>query len=47
MVLYADDTSIIITYTNNTNYETNLNQNFKDINVWFNVNLLNLNFNKT
>jgi hypothetical protein len=47
MVLYADDTSIIITDTNNVNFETNLNQTFKDINTWFNVNLLTLNLNKT
>jgi hypothetical protein len=47
MVLYADNTSIIITDMNKTNYETNLNQTFKDINMRFNVNLLNLNFNKT
>jgi hypothetical protein len=47
MVLYADDTSIIITDTNNLNFKTNLNQTFKDINIWFNANLLTLNFNKT
>jgi hypothetical protein len=47
MVLYADDTSIIITDTNKTNFETNINQTFKDINVWYNVNSLNLNFRKT
>jgi hypothetical protein len=40
MVLYDDETSIIITDTNNVNFETNLNQTFKDINTWFNVNLL-------
>jgi hypothetical protein len=47
MVLYADDTSIIITDTNNLNFETNLNQTLKDINIWLNDNLLTLNFNKT
>jgi hypothetical protein len=47
MVLYADDTSIIITDTNNTNFKISLNQTFKDINTWFNVNFLTLNFNKT
>jgi hypothetical protein len=46
MILYADYTSIIITDTNNLNYEINLNQTFKDIITWFNVNLLTLNFNK-
>jgi hypothetical protein len=29
------------------NFKISLNQTFKDINTWFNVNLLNLNFNKT
>jgi hypothetical protein len=47
MVLYADDTSIIITDTNKLNFHINLNQTFKEINTWFNVNLLTLNFNKT
>jgi hypothetical protein len=47
MVLYADDTSIIITDINNLNYEIKLNQTIKDIMTWFNVNLLILNFNKT
>jgi hypothetical protein len=47
MVLYADDTSIIITDTNNTNFKISLNQTFKDINTWFHVNFLTLNFNKT
>lgn len=47
MVLYADDTSIIITDTNKLNLNTNLNQTFKDIITWFKVNLLTLNFDKT
>jgi hypothetical protein len=47
MVLFADDTSIIITDTNKLNFERNLNQTFRDINTWFNVNLLTLNYNKT
>jgi hypothetical protein len=47
MVLFADDTSIIITDTNKLNFKINLNQTFKHINTWFNVNLLTLNFNKT
>jgi hypothetical protein len=47
MVLYADDASIILTDTNKLNFEINLNQTFRDINTWFNVNLLTLNFNKT
>jgi hypothetical protein len=47
MVLYADDTSIIITDTNKLNFNINLNQTFKDINIWLNANLLTLNFNET
>jgi hypothetical protein len=35
MVLFADDTSIIVTDTNKSNFEINLNQTFKDINIWF------------
>ena len=47
MVLYVDDTSIIITEPNKLSYKINLNQTFKDINTWFKANLLKLNFNKT
>ena len=47
MVLFADDTSIIITDTNWRDFNVNANQTFKDINTWFKVNLLTLNFNKT
>jgi hypothetical protein len=44
MVLYADDSSIIITNTDKLNFEINLNQTFRHINLWFNA---NLNFQKT
>jgi hypothetical protein len=47
MVLFADDTSIIVTDTNQLNFKRNLNQTFQDINTWFNANLLTLNYNKT
>jgi hypothetical protein len=47
MVLHVDDTSIIVADSNNSSFETNLNQTFKDINAWFNANLLILNFSKT
>jgi hypothetical protein len=47
MVLFADDTSIIVTDMNKLNFERNLNQTLKDINTWFNANSLTLNFNKT
>jgi protein associated with RNAse G/E len=47
MVLFADDTSIIITDSNRWDFNINANQMFEDRNTWFNVNLLALNFNKT
>ena len=46
-VLFADDTSIIITDTNRRDFTVNANQTFQDMNTWFKVNLLTLNFNKT
>ena len=42
-----DNTSIIITDSNKLDFNTNINQMFQDINTWFKVNLLTLNFNKT
>jgi hypothetical protein len=47
MVLFVDDTSIIITDSNRRDFNINTNKMFQDINTWFNVNLLTLNFNKT
>ena len=47
MVLFADDTSTIITDTNRRDFNVNANQTFQDINTWFKVNLLTLNLNKT
>ena len=47
MVLFVDDTSIIITDTNRHDFNINANQMFHDINSWFHVNLLTLNYNKT
>jgi len=47
MVLFADDTSIIITDTNRRDFNVNANQMFQDINIWLKVNLLTLNLNKT
>jgi hypothetical protein len=35
MVLFADDTSIVVTDINKLNFEINLKQTFKDINTWF------------
>jgi len=47
MVLFSDDTSIIITDTNQRDFNVNANQTFHDINIWFKVNLLTLKLNKT
>ena len=47
IVLFGDDTSIIITDTNKLDFNININQTFQDINTLFKVNLLTLNFNKT
>jgi len=47
MVLFADDTSIIITGTNRRDFNVNANQTFQYINTWFKVSLLTLNLNKT
>jgi len=38
MVLFVDDTSIIITDTNRHDFNINANQMFHDINSWFHVN---------
>jgi hypothetical protein len=47
MVLFAYDTSIIVTDINKLSFEINLKQTFKDMNTWFNSNQLALNFDKT
>jgi len=45
--LYADDTSIIVTNPNLVNFETQIDKTFGDINNWFKINQLVLNYNKT
>jgi len=47
MVLFADDTSLLITDSNNLDFNININQSFRNIISWFDSNLLILNFNKT
>ena len=47
ILLYADDTSIIVTSPNLENFETKIDYIFGDINNWFKVNQLILNYNKT
>jgi hypothetical protein len=47
LVLYADDTSLIITGSNPVEFSTKVNTVFADINEWFRSNLMSLNFDKT
>ena len=47
IILFADDTSIIITNPNPLNFEKSVNKIIQDINEWFNTNLLSLNLDKT
>jgi len=47
ILLYADDTSIIVTSPNLENFETKVDKIFGDNNNWFKVNQLILNYNKT
>jgi protein associated with RNAse G/E len=47
MILFADDTTIIVTDTNRRDFHVNASQTFQDINTWFRANLLTLNLNKT
>jgi hypothetical protein len=47
IVLFADDTSIIVTNSNSTNFEISVNTIFQHINEWFSTNLLSLNLDKS
>jgi len=47
ILLYADDTSIRVTSPNLENYEKQINKIFMDINYWFKLNQLVLNYYKT
>jgi hypothetical protein len=47
VVFYADDTSILITDSNNIDFNININQSLTSIITWFNSNLLTLNLSKT
>jgi hypothetical protein len=46
-ILFADDTSIILTSPNNTKMHSNFNEVFMQLNKWFKSNFLLLNFDKT
>ena len=47
LVLYADDTSFIITNPSPMEFANKLNKVLADVNEWFRNNLLSLNLNKT
>ena len=47
MVLFTDDTSLLITGFDRLDFNININQSLRSIISWFNSNLLTLNFNKT
>jgi hypothetical protein len=47
VILFADDTSVIINESCLTDFESNLNIFFSVISKWFNFNLLSLNLDKT
>jgi len=47
IVLYANDSSIVITDSYRDNFNLHANELFNDINNWFKNSLLNLNFTKT
>ena len=46
-ILYADDTSILLTSLNNIQMQRDLNEIFMQLNKWFKSNLLSLNFDIT
>jgi hypothetical protein len=47
VVLYADDTSVLVTSSNKTDFNKAINEAVRDVNRWFRDNLLSLNLNKT
>jgi len=47
MILYANDTSIIITNPSSKDFKINMSKVFVDINEWFIINWLSLNFQRT
>jgi hypothetical protein len=47
MILYANDTSIIITSPSSKDFKINMSKVFVDINEWFIINWLSLNFQRT
>jgi hypothetical protein len=46
-VMFTDDTSIIVNNPNLVNFKNDIISSFRQLNEWFNINLLSLNYNKT
>ena len=46
-ILFADDTSILVTSPNKNDFHINVTAAVNCINEWLNANLLSINFNKT
>jgi len=46
LILFTDDTSIIVTNSNTVDFQLNVNVAFEQLNTWLNVNLLSLNLKK-
>jgi len=46
-ILFADDTSLLLSHSNPTDFNNNINTVFKILSDWFKQNLLSLNFTKT
>jgi hypothetical protein len=45
--LFADDTTIIVKSPNSKDFQTNVVTAFNCVNIWFKVNLLSINVDKT
>ena len=45
-LLFTDDTSVIVTDSNIIDFQLNMKVAFEQLNSWFNVNLLLLNFGR-
>ena len=47
LIVFADDTSVVITNSSIVDFQSNITAVFEQLNKWFNLNLLSLNFDKT
>jgi hypothetical protein len=46
-VIFADDTSVIVSNPDLVNIKNDLTFSFEQLNAWFSINLLSLNYDKT